>query len=121
MLALTFFSFQWLPHGQLFAWSLASMFHERRTTMTQTAALEIVWRNPKPPQRQQRWEQVNLLAGTACYLLEELVSNSIGSFWTTISSLEITSGGRAPGAVHELALRKPEFNGDNRAFQGFCW
>ena len=89
--------------------------------MTHTAALEIVWRNPKPPQRQQRWEQINLLAGSACYLLEELVSNSIGSFWTATSSLEITPGGRAPGADRELALRKPEFHGDNYAFQGFCW
>jgi hypothetical protein len=38
---------------------------EGRTTMTQMAAFEIVWRNPKPPQRRQRWEHINQDSGTA--------------------------------------------------------
>ncbi len=62
--------------------------------MTQTAGLEIVWRNPKPPQRRQRWEQVNRRSGTALYLVQESVSTSVGSFWTTTSSLELVPGGR---------------------------
>jgi len=63
--------------------------------MTQTAKLEIVWRNPRPPQRQQRWQQINLLSGTGHYLVQELVPTSIGSFWTTTLSFEVVPGGRA--------------------------
>jgi hypothetical protein len=63
--------------------------------MAQTARLEIVWRNPKPPQRRQRWEQVKQESGTAHYMVQELVSTSDGSFWTDTSSLEIVPGGRA--------------------------
>jgi hypothetical protein len=63
--------------------------------MAQTARLEIVWRNPKPPQRRQRWEQVKQEPGMAHYMVQELVSTSDGSFWTATSSLEIVPGGRA--------------------------
>ncbi len=63
--------------------------------MTQTVALEIVWRNPKPPQRRQRWEQINRGSGTTHYLIQELVSIYGGSFWATTSSLEVVPGGRA--------------------------
>ena len=75
--------------------SVASVSNERRTTMMHTAALEIVWRNPKPPQRQQRWEQVTRDSTTGHYLLQELISTPVGSFWATTSSLEILRGGRA--------------------------
>jgi hypothetical protein len=37
--------------------------------MTQRAALEIVWRNPKPPQRRQRWQQIEQDSGTPHYLV----------------------------------------------------
>ena len=65
--------------------------------MTQTVALEIVWRNPKPPQRWQRWEQVMRNSASGHYLLQELIliSTPVGSFWATTSSLEILRGGRA--------------------------
>ena len=63
--------------------------------MVQTTTLEIVWRNPQPPQRQQRWEQVEQNSGMAHYVVQELVSTSAGSFWTAMSSLEIVPGGRA--------------------------
>ena len=63
--------------------------------MTQSGALEIVWRNPKPPQRRQRWEQINQNSETAHYVVQELVSSLAGSFWTATSSLEIIAGGRA--------------------------
>jgi len=63
--------------------------------MAQTAMLEIVWRNPKPPQRRQRWEQIKQASGTAHYMIQELVSTSAGWFWTGTSSLEIVPGGRA--------------------------
>jgi hypothetical protein len=60
--------------------------------MMHTAPLEIIWRNPKPPQRQQRWEQIKHDSGTAHYLVQELVSSPAGLFWATISSLEILLG-----------------------------
>lgn len=63
--------------------------------MMQAENLEIVWRNPKPPQRRQRWEQIHRRAGTVLYLVQESVSTSIGSFWSTTSSLEVVHGGRA--------------------------
>ena len=62
--------------------------------MTKLANLEIVWRNPEPPQRHQRWEQINLVSGMALYLVQESVSTSIGSFWSTTSSLEVVRRGR---------------------------
>jgi hypothetical protein len=63
--------------------------------MTRMAELEIVWRNPKPSQCRQRWEQINQDSGTAHYLVQEFVSISDMSFWTTTSSLEVGPGGRA--------------------------
>jgi hypothetical protein len=79
--------------------------------MTQTSALEIVWRNPKPPQRRQRWEQVNEDSGAARYLVQEFVATSIGWFWMTTLSLEFVPGGRAasccPRAVaHETTVQR---------------
>jgi hypothetical protein len=43
--------------------------------MTLTAELEIVWRNPKPPQRQPRWEQISQDSETAQYQAREYFSN----------------------------------------------
>jgi hypothetical protein len=63
--------------------------------MTKTAALEIVWRNSKPPERRRRWEHVTRNSATDHYLLQELISTPVGSFWATTSSLEILRGGRA--------------------------
>jgi len=62
--------------------------------MTKLANLEFVWRNPELPQRHQRWEQINLVSGMALYLVQESVSTSIGSFWSTTSSLEVVRRGR---------------------------
>ena len=62
--------------------------------MTESETLQIVWRNPRPPQRQQRWEQINLISGRALYLVQESVSTSLGSFWATTLSLEVVPGGR---------------------------
>ena len=63
--------------------------------MAQTSGLEIVWRNPKTPQRRQRWEQIKQDSRTAHYLVQEFISTSAGSFWTAASILEIVQGGRA--------------------------
>jgi hypothetical protein len=62
--------------------------------MTKTAALEIVWRNSKPPERRRRWEQIKQDSGVTRYLVQEFVSNSVGSFWMTTSSFEFVLGGR---------------------------
>lgn len=63
--------------------------------MTQTVALEIVWRNPKALQRRQRWEHVNQHSGTTHYLIQEFIYTPTGSFWATTSSLEVVLGGQA--------------------------
>jgi hypothetical protein len=92
--ALTLLSFHLLPDGNLVAFSLESVFDKRRTTMTQAVPLEIVWRNPKPPTRRQRLEQITQDSATRHYLVQELISTLAGSFWATTSSLEILCGGR---------------------------
>jgi hypothetical protein len=74
---------------------LAWVFDKGKITMTQSLALTIVWRNPKPLQRRQRWEQIKQNSKTARYVIQELVSTSAGSFWTATSSFEIVQGGRA--------------------------
>ena len=63
--------------------------------MEQIAAIELIWRNPKPPQRRQRWEQITQDSATGRYLVQELISTLAGSFWATTSSLETVPGGRA--------------------------
>jgi len=63
--------------------------------MRKAAKLEIVWRNPKPTRRRQRWEQIKQDSGTAHYLVQELVSGVFGSFWMTTLSLQFVPGGRA--------------------------
>jgi len=63
--------------------------------MAQTARLEIAWRNPRPPRRRQRWEQISHDSGTVHYMVQELVSTLAGPFWVVASSLELVSGGRA--------------------------
>jgi hypothetical protein len=74
--------------------------------MTQTAGLEIIWRNPKPPQRQQRWEEMNHGSVTAQYLVQQLISTPLGPFWATTSNLELLRGGRVPSQTQEAAGRK---------------
>jgi hypothetical protein len=63
--------------------------------MERTAALEIVWRNPKPHLHRRRWEQINQDSSTAHYLVQECLPTAAGSFWITMSSLEVLPGGRA--------------------------
>jgi len=63
--------------------------------MRKATGLQIVWRNQKPFQRRQRWEQVNQDSAATHYLVQELVSSPLGSFWRTTSNLEFIPGGRA--------------------------
>ena len=63
--------------------------------MRNTAELEIVCRNQKPLERHRRWEQVNHDSVATHYLVQELVSSPLGSFWRTTSNLEFIPGGRA--------------------------
>jgi hypothetical protein len=63
--------------------------------MEQKASLEVIWRNSKPPQRRQRCERITQDSTPGHYLVQELISTPLGSFWATTSSLEIVPGGRA--------------------------
>jgi hypothetical protein len=57
--------------------------------------LQIVWRNPEPVLRPQRWEPLAKRADAAVYLIQEFVSVGEFSFWSTKVSLEVVRGGRA--------------------------
>jgi hypothetical protein len=63
--------------------------------MTRTSAFEIVWRNPNPPKREQRWEQIMQDSGTVRYQVQELAFTSVESLWINTSNLEVVPGGRA--------------------------
>jgi len=64
--------------------------------MAKAAELEIIWRNPKPTQRKQRWEQIETASGAAHYQIKELISTfTAGSVWIPMSVLEVIPGGRA--------------------------
>jgi len=61
------------------------------------ATLEIVWRNPNPPQHRKRWELLERNSGGAHYLIQEFFSNRRGaiSIWVPTSRLDVVPGGRA--------------------------
>jgi hypothetical protein len=62
---------------------------------TLVAGLQIVWRNPEPVRRPQRWEPLANRPDAAVYLIQEFVSVGEFSFWSTKLRLEIVRGGRA--------------------------
>jgi len=62
--------------------------------MKQASTLEIVWRNPRPTLRRQRWEQTRHDSNTTHYLIHELVSTSAEPYWLITTNLELVSGGR---------------------------
>jgi hypothetical protein len=62
--------------------------------MKQASTLEIVWRNPRPPHRRQRWEQTRHDSNTTHYLIRELVSTAAGPYWLITTNLELVSGDR---------------------------
>jgi len=57
--------------------------------------LHIVWRNPEPLRRPQRWEPLANRPDAAVYLIQEFVCVGEFSFWSTKLSLEVVRGGRA--------------------------
>lgn len=85
--------------------------------MTQTAELEIVWRNSKPPKRQQRWEQISQDSGTAQYLVQECLCTDVGSSWSTASRLESSPrwSSRLVSAKFEPAVKARRSPGDRAA------
>ena len=70
------------------------------------AGLEIVWRNPDPLHRQQRWEQLRGESQASLYEIQEFVSLTDGGCWSASSRLEVLAGGR--GRMAE----RPELNGN---------
>ena len=70
------------------------------------AGLEIVWRNPDPLHRQQRWEQLTGESQASRYEIQQFVSLGDGGFWNARSRLEVLAGGR--GRMAE----RPELNGN---------
>jgi len=57
--------------------------------------LQIVWRNPSPVHRRHRWQHVRKELNSAVYVVQEFMTAADLGFWSTTSSLEVVSGGRA--------------------------
>lgn len=58
---------------------------------TVSLPLEIVWRNPKPVRRCQRWEAMKENSSSVLYIVQEFLSTGADGFWYTASCLEIIS------------------------------
>jgi len=56
--------------------------------------LEIVWRNPNPVTRKNRWHPTCLMLERALYVVEELVSDGAIVYWSVKADLEVLGGGR---------------------------
>jgi hypothetical protein len=57
--------------------------------------LEIVWRNPNPLLHRSRRRSCRRASSRTLYLLQEFVAHGELRYWTTISALELLTGGRA--------------------------
>jgi hypothetical protein len=57
--------------------------------------LAIVWRNPNPVRHHSRRRNCKRESNRTCYIVEEFVVHRSLCYWTTISALEIVTGGRA--------------------------
>jgi hypothetical protein len=56
---------------------------------------EIVWRNPNPGRSHRRRHNFERTGERAVYILQEFVEDGWVGHWTTISDLEVVTGGRA--------------------------
>ena len=58
------------------------------------AKLQIVWRNPNPVKRTNRWytNPMSATIGATTYVIEELLGDGISVCWTIKTSLEVVSG-----------------------------
>jgi hypothetical protein len=95
---LRFFLFNGFRMASPLLRSLSSVLNRgRRTTMMQTATLEIVWWNLNPPENRKRWELLKRNSRVAHYLIQEFFSTDAGSLsiWVPTSSLDVLAGGRA--------------------------
>jgi hypothetical protein len=58
--------------------------------------LRIIWRNPNPNRRPQRWQTLERGLGRTLYVVQQLViPEGEKGYWTTTASLEVLRGGRA--------------------------
>jgi hypothetical protein len=58
-------------------------------------ALQVVWRNPSAVRSHRRRHTLEAGSHRALYILQEFVEDGRLGYWTTISDLEVTRGGRA--------------------------
>jgi hypothetical protein len=71
-----------------------AIFESNAEEQTMTT-LEIVWRNPNPVRHHSRRRNCKRESNRTYYILEEFVVHRNLYYWTTISALEIVTGGRA--------------------------
>jgi hypothetical protein len=56
--------------------------------------LVIIWRNPRPKRRPQRWQTLERGIGRTIYIIQQLITSGKEECWTTTASLEVLRGGR---------------------------
>jgi len=56
--------------------------------------LEIIWRNPRPVQRRQRWEALVAGSRSSLYVIQEFLSTGEHGFWNTTCRLQVLSDRR---------------------------
>jgi hypothetical protein len=65
--------------------------------------LQIVWRNPEPIRRRQRWELLRQGPDSRMYLVQQFVSMGEIGFWSTTWSLKLVS--KQPSSVVDPVKR----------------
>ena len=61
----------------------------------------IVWRNPDPAWRKQRWQALERRLDRTLYIIQELVRSGDSGQWVTAFAFEVVRGGRRP-MINEL-------------------
>src|SRR5215469_9186644 len=56
-----------------------------------SAKLDIIWRNPQPVQRRQRWEALKVGSNSSLYVIQEFLSTGEYGFWNTTCRLQVFS------------------------------
>jgi hypothetical protein len=64
----------------------------------------IVWRNPDPRWRKQRWQALERRLDRTLYIIQELVRSGDSGQWVTTFAFEVVLGGRKPRVNDLLPL-----------------
>jgi len=68
-----------------------SVEERKEAVIIESAKLEIIWRNPQPVRRRQRWEAVEVGSSSSLYIVQEFLSTGEYGFWNTTCRLQVFS------------------------------